>query len=332
MSTAPVISVVMPVYNAERYVARAVASICEQTFSDFEFIIVNDGSTDGTLAILQDFAKRDARIKLISRPNTGVVGASNDALAPARGELIARMDGDDIAMPTRFEKQVRYMRAHPECAALGSWVRMIDTDDDPVRIYRVPLGHDDIDRALFETWAIFHPTMMTRRELIMRVGGYREPFAALEDLDLLLRLSEHGRLANLPEPLVQYRQHASSMCLSQSRRMNSIIGEILRQAYERRGLKPPASLASKRCGPDQHDPLTLQMMWAWWAHDDGFYSTARKHGLRLLRQRPLDVNVWRLFACAVRGSIRDQVASLRSRRARAASDAEQVAAPETTAS
>ena len=307
----------MPVYNAEPYIAQAVQSICQQTFTDFEFIIVNDGSTDGTTAILQDFARRDARIKLISRPNTGVVGASNDALTAARGEFIARVDGDDIAMPTRLEKQLRYMRAHPECSALGSWVRMIDSDGDPVRIYQVPTDHDDIDHALFRTWAIFHPTMMTPREIIMKVGGYREEYRTLEDLDLFLRLGEQGRMANLPEPLVEYRQHVCSMCLTNSRRMNSIIVDILQQAYQRRGQKAPASLSTRRCGPDEHDPLTLRMMWAWWAHDDGFYGTARKHGLRLLRERPFDLQVWRLLACALRGSVSQRLAARSAQSGRA---------------
>src|SRR5262245_4670824 len=120
MSTAPpLVSVVMPVYNAAAYVAQAVESIRAQTLGDFEFIIVNDGSTDRSPRLLEGFAARDSRIKLISRPNTGIVGALNDGVAAARGELIARMDADDVSLPTRLEKQVTFMRSHPQVVALG---------------------------------------------------------------------------------------------------------------------------------------------------------------------------------------------------------------------
>src|SRR6478672_11907562 len=114
MSTAtPTLSVLMPVYNGARYLAEAVESILGQTFRDFELIIVNDGSTDGSEKILRRYAEQDGRIKLISRPNTGIVGALNDAIAASKCELMARMDADDVAMPDRFEKQLAYMRDHP---------------------------------------------------------------------------------------------------------------------------------------------------------------------------------------------------------------------------
>src|SRR5205823_4798077 len=122
----PVISVVMPVYNAASYVADAVKSIMAQTFDDFEFIAVNDGSTDRSEAILNEFARADRRIRVISRANTGIVGALNDGIAAAEAELIARMDADDVSSPQRLQRQLAYMQAHPECVALGG--RVIGTD------------------------------------------------------------------------------------------------------------------------------------------------------------------------------------------------------------
>src|SRR5438045_1565655 len=116
----------MPVYNAERYLRQAVESIRNQTLPDFEFVIVNDGSTDRSLRILKAFARSDKRVKLITRPNTGLVGALTDGLGACRGEFIARMDGDDIAHPQRLEKQLTYMREHPECVVVGCRVRGID--------------------------------------------------------------------------------------------------------------------------------------------------------------------------------------------------------------
>lgn len=303
VSAAPPLSVVMPVFNAQPYVAAAVRSVCQQTFADFEFIIINDGSTDGSLSILQEFAARDRRIRLLDRARTGVVGASNEGIKNARGEFLARMDADDICMPLRFEQQIAYLRAHPDCVGLGASVRMIDSDGDPIRNYVVPTQHEEIDAALFKTWAMFHPTMVARRETVVRLGGYREQFTTLEDLDLMLRLAECGRLSNLPQPLVEYRVHPSSMSNTQTRRMNSIVAEIHRQAYERRCITMPQG-AEPPLGPDEFDPDDLAMMWAWWAHDDGYYATARKHALRMLKRRPWDVERWRLLACAVRGQLR----------------------------
>src|SRR4051812_10668575 len=109
MDAHPLISVVMPVYNCQRYLASAIGSILTQSYADFEFVIVDDGSTDRSREIIEGFAKKDSRVKLISRPNTGIVGALNDGVAAARGKYIARMDADDISMPERFQKQLDYM-------------------------------------------------------------------------------------------------------------------------------------------------------------------------------------------------------------------------------
>ena len=126
MSTCPTISVLMPVYNAERYVAKAVESILAQTCADFEFVIIDDGSTDGSHALLKQYAERDHRIRLISRANTGHVIALNQMLEIASGRYIARIDADDIALPDRFARQVGYLESHGDCVAVGSYVWLID--------------------------------------------------------------------------------------------------------------------------------------------------------------------------------------------------------------
>src|SRR5262245_27884197 len=116
-TSTPVISVLMTVYNSEKYLAQAINSVLSQSHQEFEFIIVNDGSTDRSLEILQQFAARDGRIHLISRGNTGVAAALNDGLANTQGEFIARMDSDDLSLPTRLERQLAFMREHPDCVA-----------------------------------------------------------------------------------------------------------------------------------------------------------------------------------------------------------------------
>ena len=134
MNPSPAISVILPVYNAEAYVREAVESILAQSFTDFELIIINDGSTDGSGAILRELAVRDTRIVLIERPNGGLVSALNDGIESARAELIARMDADDVAMPERFALQHARMMEDPELAVLGSFIRIMDKTGNIMRI------------------------------------------------------------------------------------------------------------------------------------------------------------------------------------------------------
>src|SRR5262249_44460136 len=140
----PSVSVMMPVYNAERYVGKAIESVLNQTLSDFELVIVNDGSTDGSLEILQEYAARDPRIRLTSRPNVGLVGSRNELLDAARSNLVACMDADDISRSDRLERQVEYLRAHPDCVLVGSRVIIIDPDGQPLRIMGQHLVHEAI--------------------------------------------------------------------------------------------------------------------------------------------------------------------------------------------
>src|SRR5512135_2066099 len=142
---APAVSVMMPVYNAQRYVAEAIESILAQTFTDFEFLIIDDGSTDGSLPILERYARRHDRIRLISRANTGYLVALNEMLGIARGEFIARMDADDIALPERFERQLCYLADHPGCVMVGSRVIIIGPDGSPLTIMGEALTHEEID-------------------------------------------------------------------------------------------------------------------------------------------------------------------------------------------
>ncbi|MEA2735824.1 MAG: hypothetical protein QOE14_2275, partial [Humisphaera sp.] len=153
---APAVSVLMPVYNAARYLAEAVESILAQTFRDFEFVIVDDGSTDRSPAMLDEYAKRDSRIRIIRRPNTGIVGALNDAIAESKAALIARMDADDVSLPDRLEKQVAYLRDHAECVALGSRVVGIDPYGCVLFQSEHKLTHEEIDAELLNGvgWSI----------------------------------------------------------------------------------------------------------------------------------------------------------------------------------
>ena len=301
MSNAPTVSVVMPVYNGAAYVSQAVQSILAQTWSDFEFIIINDGSTDRSRSLLETFARADARIRLTSRPNTGIVGALNDGLAQARGELVARMDADDISMPERLARQVAFMRSRPEVVAAGSRVRGIDPCGCELFRSSHKLEHAEIEAELLNGvgWAIVHPAAMLRREAVERVGGYRMKFEWVEDLDLFLRLGEIGKLANLPDELLQYRQHTESVNRTRAAEQARLADACVREAYRRRGGEAPAGWTFV---PKPRPAPAVQLRtWAWKALGSGNVPAARKHAVALWKTAPLSVESWRTLLCAMRG-------------------------------
>lgn len=302
MSQGPLISVVMPVYNARRYLAEAIESVLAQTLDDFEFICVDDGSTDGSSAILSDYARRDARVRIVSRPNTGVWKALNDGIEASRGKLIARMDADDVSLPQRFEKQVAFLDAHPEVVAVGCPVLIIDADGAPLREMPHPprLTHDEIDSAHLTGGGqvFFHPTLLFRRDALEQVGLYRN-WPAAQDLDLFLRLAEIGKLANIPDVLLKYRQHMGSVGHAKMAKQLETCREIVRQTYARRGLTPTGSIGFDNI--KQMTETEQHLKWAWWALAGGYLPSARKHARQALRKAPFSSESWRVMYCSLRG-------------------------------
>jgi glycosyltransferase involved in cell wall biosynthesis len=298
----PLLTVILPAYNADNYIRAAVQSILDQTFRDFEFIIINDGSTDNTLAILQQLANADARIKLITRPNTGYVVALNQGIALARGEFIARMDADDISLPQRFEKQLAYLQAHPQCVLLGTNVAQMDQDGAVIGpMSDIAFGHDQINHALLRRgWPIVHPSIIARTSAIKSIGGYIPAFCPNEDHDLFLKLAEIGQVENLPEVLVHYRKHAASISSKNPDKIAILVSKIILQACRRRGIPVPAEVAQPESNRAPSTAAT-QRAWAWSAIKHRNIATARKYALATLRRRPLSVDSWRLAVCAARG-------------------------------
>ncbi|MEZ6148769.1 MAG: glycosyltransferase [Pirellulaceae bacterium] len=246
----PLISVVMPVYNADKYLVPAVASIIEQTSRDWELICVNDGSTDTSRQILEWFAEQDNRIRVVNQSNLGIVAALNGGCAIARAPLICRMDADDIAMPDRLERQAQTMRRQPNCTVVGGAIVEIDADGEPLNLSRLPSEHDAIvDNLLHRRTGHFHPTTMIRAEALEAVGGYRSKYQWVEDHDLWLRLAQRGSLTNLAEPVLCYRQHAGSVCWQRAAQQRQLMNDLLREAYAARGLETPASVISANDAP-----------------------------------------------------------------------------------
>jgi hypothetical protein len=196
----------MSVYNNAPHLAPAIASIVAQSVSDFEFLIVNDGSTDGSAAIIDRFAASDSRIIPIHQPNRGLVASLNHMLAIASGSLIARMDGDDIALPERFARQIAFLDANPAFGVVGTWTNSIDdAGNSRPDLDGHPTTHEGFLAAMEHGPLLCHPSVMMRRDIVRDAGGYHAAFSHCEDYDLWLRLSERTRLCSIPERLLLYR-------------------------------------------------------------------------------------------------------------------------------
>jgi glycosyltransferase involved in cell wall biosynthesis len=212
----------MPVYQGEKYLREAIESILGQTFTDFEFIIVEDGSTDRSAGIIQSYS--DPRINLIRNDsNLGLIASLNKGLDAVSGEYIARMDQDDISLPERLTKQLAFMEEHSDIAASGTWARDIDGKGQVIAVRQVPLGRE-MEIHFWRPSPLIHPATMIRAE---HLGSLRYDSKAIhvEDFDLWLRLRKKYKLDNLPEYLLLYRVHDESI----SRRNPT---DQLRSAYE----------------------------------------------------------------------------------------------------
>lgn len=204
----------MSVYNGERFLCDAIESILAQSFTDFEFVVLDDGSTDGTRAILADYAARDSRIRPIVRDNRGLIVSLNQLVAEARAPLVARMDADDIAHPERFAKQVAFLNANPDHGVVGCWTADIDEHGNryTIRGQDHPLTHGAFLQAIEDGGPLLcHPGVIFRRGIVRSVGGYHAAFKHCEDLDLWLRLASVTQIANLPERLIYYRHYSDQV-------------------------------------------------------------------------------------------------------------------------
>jgi len=203
----------MPVYNGERFVVEAVRSIFAQTFDDFECVVVDDGSTDGTAKLLEAEQARDSRLVVHRQPsNLGFRAALNTGCALARGELIARMDADDISEPTRFEQQVAFLRAHPEVGVVGSAMQVIDDHGVRGRVKSYPAGGGLAAWSMLFFNSLGHPSVMMRRALLEAAGWYPAGrVGGTEDYAIFLDFSWKSRIANLPEVLLLYRVWGGNM-------------------------------------------------------------------------------------------------------------------------
>ena len=232
----PYVSVLLPVYNSARVILDALQSLENQTVRDFEAVVVNDGSTDGTLELLQAAALRWRWLRVVSQENGGVAMALNRAFGESRGELLARMDADDRAHPERLARQVSFLDAHPEIGVLGTAISRFGAARG---IWRLPQDDASLRAALLFETPFAHPTVMMRRSVWAAEGeGYREDFRAAQDIDLWERLAPQARFANLPDVLLEYRVHPGQVTYVATDAMARNGACVRRRWLRRLGIEP----------------------------------------------------------------------------------------------
>lgn len=264
------VSCIMPVYNCEDFLSDAIQSILDQTYDQFELIIINDGSTDGSRAIIEEFASRDDRVIMINQCNQGIVGALNAGLNQARGDLLARMDADDIALPHRFDFQRKYLADHPECVLVGGYAEAFSSMSNKTSI-TTGGWRTTTDLAAFppKIAVSVHPLIMTRTESIRRAGGYRAMYCHAEDYDLFIRLAKYGEIHNPPNVVLRYRAHAMSDSSknTETQEWMAIAAEFdamqIRLPHPPRDAKIPAyeAVPGEHCEKSLPDALVYAYFW-----------------------------------------------------------------------
>lgn len=206
----PKVSVLMPVYNGEKYLKEAIDSILNQTFTDFEFLIIDDGSRDNSVEIINSY--QDPRIKLVqNKTNLKLITTLNKGLALAKGEYIARMDCDDFSLPQRFEKQISYLDIHNDIGVLGTGFELMDARGNSFTSIQFPTQSNVLKWSLFFYCPIAHPTVVMRRSIVNQVGGYNSEAVYCEDYDLWIRVAKTTQIGNLPDVLVKIRKHDANV-------------------------------------------------------------------------------------------------------------------------
>jgi glycosyltransferase involved in cell wall biosynthesis len=230
----PCVSVVMSVYNGSRYLRRAVESILCQTLADLEFVIVDDGSTDGTPQILDSYD--DPRIvRVLNHQNIGLTRSLNRGIHASSGPYIARQDADDWSLPGRLALQLAYLEAHPQVGLVGSGSRWIDGEDQLLRDWQPESDPVQVQQKLLWSTPFLHGTFLFRRACLDDLaGGYDESMPVAQDCELLLRIADRWELANLPEILYVFRQHGGSVTASRSAEQKSCLRRAQQAAIERR--------------------------------------------------------------------------------------------------
>ena len=259
--TSPRVTVLLSVYNGERFLAEAIDSILCQSYKDYEFIIIDDASTDSTPEILKRYARKDSRIKIVTNPvNLRLAASLNKGISLASGELIARMDADDVSLPDRLEKQVAFMQANPNVSICGTALSVYGSPDT---IWLPPLDDHSIRAMLFFESCLYHPTVVMRKRLFNDFS-YSSSMLPAEDYDLWSRFAEREEIifANLPDPLLRYRFHEGEDRSGYKRRQRETADMVRLNLLHRIGLNPTdQEFAAHRALALREQGLTNFRLW-----------------------------------------------------------------------
>lgn len=223
------VSVVIPAYNAEEYLDEAIESVLNQTFQDFEVIVIDDCSTDNTWPIIRNFANKDSRVRAyLNTQNLGIAGNRNKGISLATGKYLAWQDADDISLPIRLEKQYKFMESHPEVGIVGGYIELF-RGQKTVGIRKYPTDDISLRGCIFRYSPIAQPAAMLRLEALRKVGQYNPKYLAAEDLDMTFRIGEYFKLANLDEIVLRYRESDTSATFTHLKKMELGTLEIRRK-------------------------------------------------------------------------------------------------------
>lgn len=226
MKKNPLVSVITPAYNAEKYIGDTIESILNQTFKDFEFIILNDKSTDNTLKIIQEYAKKDSRIIVIdNEKNLGIAGNRNKGIKKAKGKYIIWQDADDISLPERIEKQYRFMEKNPKVGILGGFLEMFD-DSGIVGLRKYDAHDKSLREKIFLYSPVAQPASIIRKKIFGEVGDYNLKYPPAEDIDMSFRIGMSYKFANLQEIVIRYREHPNSATFTKLKKIELSTLEI----------------------------------------------------------------------------------------------------------
>lgn len=301
MKQYPLVTVQMPVFNGARHLRDSINSILSQSYLNFEFLIIDDGSTDNSLDVLKAFEAGDNRIKLISRENKGLGATQRELSIAAQGTYIAQLDQDDVAHPDRLAKQVAYLVDHPDVVCVGSAYQIIDSRGRLLTTLHPPTEDADIQLSNLQGHcAILHPSAMMRKVALDAVGGYDPLFNTAVDIDLWLRLGEIGKVANMPNPLVKYRlhEHSASERFGATQQMEALMA--CERAALRRGIAPCFEAhRAWRPTKDRASKYAFMIQYGWWAWNSRQRLTALSYAVKAIQASPFLAGGWRLLMVSV---------------------------------
>ena len=318
-SAAPLVSVLLASRNGARFLPEALASIASQTYPAIEAVLVDDGSTDGTRAILDEFAASHPRVRVLRADGVGLASALALAAREASGTYLARHDDDDRSHPERIARQMDYLGAHPEIAVLGPAAHMIDVEGRRIGTHPVPLTSGEIGRTLRRAAPFVHGSVVMRRGAYEAAGGYRGAFRASQDYDLWLRMAPHAGLANLPDPLYEWRLHDAGV-FSRARRDQLFYAAVARGFADERRDAGSDSISLLANGADPEGFLTRYpragrlALYLGEVHvREGLGREGRRYLGRALRESEFGALPWWLLAWLIPWTPRGRQASRRAR-------------------